>query len=143
METLKTFLWGLAAAALFIAIGVWLMDSPGHREVMCYRGRCISGGGAGFGMLCTGIMFLYLVYRSAFPSTKERQEKEDRERMRRIYAPPPQCSELPSSKNPRYRRIDNFVSMADVPLDSKDYEYQKRTIAAVRKRHGYPPEVEV
>lgn len=57
-----------------------------------------------------------------------------------IYPVQPHPAGLPPSKNPRYRRIDDFVSMADIALDDPNYERHEQEIAATRARHGYPPE---
>lgn len=52
-------------------------------------------------------------------------------------------SQLKPSKNPRYRRRDEFVTMADVPLDDPDYSRKQAEIARLRKELGYAEEIDI
>lgn len=107
-----------------------VIAGPGVLHRVCGSGKCASGIGIGGTLIFVGLFAALKV----FIDTPRHIPPEERI---------PETGELKPSVNPRYRRQDEFVSMADVPLNSPDYELKKAEIVRLRKEHGFPAEIDI
>lgn len=129
---IRQFVFWVVASSFFIGCGLLILDSPRANQRSCDRGKCATGYAVGVSLILVGLLGggfgLKKVWGKPVPAHQT------------IPAGP---SPLKPSKNPRYQRRDEFVTMADVPLDDPHYQRKQTEIARLRRELGYAEEIDI
>lgn len=163
MQKLKTALGWLGISAVLLLVATWFWQGKGN--VTCFDSRagetCASGGAAALLALVLAGLSLTAGWSEVFPKKEDLPSREETQRRdaeadlkaeestNRNWAfetsdgiPIPVPKPASEAINPRYRRIDDFFSMADVVLDDELYSAKKHAIERLRAEYGYAAERE-